>query len=157
MAKTFGIDGNSTKKRRECIRRLIASESIGTQIDLSRRLEEEGFSATQSTVSRDIRELHLVKMSDKKGKYYALPEPAAELVTDEQFAQMYRNVAVKADRAINLVVIHTAAGMANALCAMMDRMHWKGVIGTLAGDDTILLIAENEILAAEIIEVLTGI
>ncbi len=150
-------DGYNTKTRRAVIRRLIAANRISTQTELSERLEEEGLHATQATISRDIRELHLIKVTDKKGKYYTFTETNEELVATSQFQAMYRNLSLKSSRAQNLIVIRTAPGMAQALCAVMDKMDWKSVLGTLAGDDTVLLIAENDTAAEGIMEVLAGI
>lgn len=150
-------EGYNTKLRREAIKRLVAQQNIGTQTELTEKLELEGFRTTQSTISRDIRELHLVKVSSKNGKFYTVPDTREETLTNDQFAMMLRNVSPRIDRAMNLVVLHTAPGMAQALCAIMDKMPWEGIVGTLAGDDTILLIGSDEASAKKLVENLSAL
>ena len=142
-------EGYNTKLRRETIKRLILSEAIGTQNELTEKLKAAGFPTTQSTVSRDIRELHLVKISGKNGKYYAVSDAA-----DERFERLYRTVVKKAVKAMNIVVIRTTVGMAQGLCVYLDRMPFDGIAGTLAGDDTILMIMESEETASALMGVL---
>ncbi len=152
------IDENGTRGRRAAIKRLISNEKIRTQNDLSARLQKAGFKATQATVSRDIRELGLVKIVDRMGKgYYTLPETHDRLQATDQLKTLYNGSVLKAQRAMNQVVIHTAAGLAQGVCAVIDRLGWDGVLGTIAGDDTILLIAADEVIAARVMEVLEGI
>ena len=145
-------EDNITKTRREAIRRLVSSQAVGTQAELTEKLEALHIPTTQSTVSRDIRALHLVKVTGPNGKYYALPEKSSSGISEEQFASMYRGVSAHADRAMNLVVLHTQQGMAQALCALLDQKQLKGVVGTLAGDDTILLVCRDEAAAQEMIK-----
>ncbi len=150
--------GTGTKNRRLTIRRLVAKEKIRTQNDLARRLREEGFSATQATISRDIREMGLIKVSDAQGKTcYTLPEQREHLHATEQLSSLYKGAISRIDRAGNLIVIHTGVGLAQGVCAVIDRLGFENVLGTLAGDDTILVIADNERSAARVMEVLEGI
>ncbi|MBQ5954176.1 MAG: arginine repressor [Lachnospiraceae bacterium] len=147
-------EGYNTKLRRETIKRLILSEAIGTQNELTEKLKAAGFPTTQSTVSRDIRELHLVKISGKNGKYYAVTEESQSDAADERFERLYRTVVKKAVKAMNIVVIRTTVGMAQGLCVYLDRMPFDGIAGTLAGDDTILMIMESEETASALMGVL---
>ena len=144
----------NTKKRRELIKDLITSEKIGTQEDLAARLREMGVKATQSTVSRDIQALRLSKEGNAGEKHYILPALKAKLKPEDPLVTMYRQVVIGTDQATNMIVIHTYPGMAQALCATMDKLSWSEIIGTLAGDDTVLLIAKNEASATEIYQVL---
>ncbi|MDD6213509.1 MAG: arginine repressor [Clostridiales bacterium] len=152
-------DNNKSKNtRREVIRRLIANEHISTQVELSRRLEEEGFQVTQATVSRDIRELRLVKISDGNGSYhYELGKPVEKYHASSKFYSMFQSSVTGVDFAQNLVVIHTYTGMAQAVCATMDRVEWPGVLGTIAGDDTVLVITKTEETAKELVQTLQEI
>ena len=144
--------------RRERIRQLITTERIATQMELSRRLEEEGFQVTQATVSRDIRELRLVKKSDGGGRYhYEVSEPAERYHASGKFYNLYTSSVTNVDYAQNLVVIHTYTGMAQAVCATMDEMEWPDVLGTIAGDDTVLVICRSEASAQELVATLMKI
>ena len=142
-------------RRRERIRELISNEHIATQMELSQRLMESGFQVTQATVSRDIRELRLVKISDGDGTYhYSLGEEAGKPATHEKFYPIFQSSIVRVDWAQNLVVIHTETGMAQAVCATMDNMKIPGVLGTVAGDDTILAVVKTEAQAAGLADTL---
>ena len=140
----------NTKKRREIIRDLILKEKIGTQEDLAARLRELGLKATQSTVSRDIQALRLIKQGTAGAKYYALPAVKTKLKPSDPLVTMYRQIVVGMDQATNMIVIHTEPGMAQAFCATMDKLNWEEIVGTLAGEDTVLLITKNEEIAREI-------
>ena len=145
---------NNTKKRRELIKNLILTEKIGTQEELAARLREMGVKATQSTVSRDIQSLRLSKEGSPGMKHYVLPTAKARLKMDDSVITMFRQIAKGTDQTTNMIIIHTDPGMAQALCATMDKLKWDDVLGTLAGDDTVLLIARNEEAASEIYHIL---
>ncbi len=141
MAETSG----GTNSRREAILRLISEENISTQNDLRDKLEELGHSVTQATISRDIKELHLVKTVDTDGVYrYQVAKSREKYEISHKFYSIFRDSAVSVACALNQVVIHTYTGMAQAICATMDGLEWAGVIGTIAGDDTILVICRDE-------------
>lgn len=125
-------------KRQAKILELIHKNEIETQEELSAYLEKEGFAVTQATVSRDIRELKLTKRPIDNGrqKYAALGEagePAAE-----KYVRVLREGFVSMDMAQNILVVKTEAGMAGAVCAAIDAMQWEGIVGSIAGDDTIM-------------------
>ncbi len=147
----------NTKKRRELVKQVITNEKISTQEELASRLRAMGIKATQSTVSRDIQDLRLIKVGSVGNRYYALPAEKEKLKANDTMVNMYRNVVTSTDQTTNMVIIHTIPGMAQALCATMDKLNWDGIAGTLAGDDTILIIARNETIAVEIKEALTGL
>ena len=126
--------------------------SIGTQEEMLEKLEENGFNSTQATVSRDIKELRLVKQMDKNGVYRYV-EGKSE--TDEylsKFTTIFSHSVVSSDYAGNTVVIKCHAGMANAACAAFDNMEWEGLVGTIAGDDTIFALCRTEATARELKE-----
>lgn len=159
MKEHSGREGSSVKiPRRETILKLIANENISTQNELSKRLEEEGFPVTQATISRDIRELRLVKTANSDGTYrYQVSRPQEKYQTSHKFYSIFRDSVTSVDYAQNLVVIHSYTGMAQAVCATMDGLEWPGVLGTIAGDDTILVITRDENCAAELVQSLRAI
>lgn len=152
-------DSNSLKAiRQQAILDLIENENIATQNDLSKRLEEEGFTVTQATISRDIRELRLVKVTDPGGNYhYAVGKPKEKYQASHKFYSIFLASVYKVDYANNLVVIRCYTGMAQAVCATMDSLEWQGVVGTVSGDDTILVVTRDEQTAAEMVKTLREI
>lgn len=150
---------NSLKiTRQEEILNLIENENISTQNELSKRLEEEGFAVTQATISRDIRELRLVKVADPNGNYhYAVGKPKEKYQASHKFYSIFLASVYKVDYANNLVVIRCYTGMAQAVCATMDSLEWAGVVGTVSGDDTILVVTRDDQIAAEMVKTLREI
>lgn len=120
------------QERQNEILSLIRSHAIGSQDELQSHLRRSGFPVTQATISRDIRELHLIKKADSYGVYrYILPDsPALN-------ADMFAGNILSVDFAGNTVVIRCHSGTAQAVCTLLDNMHRPDVVGTLAGDDTI--------------------
>ncbi len=155
---TVRTKGNLKEVRQEAILSLIENEKIATQNDLSKRLEEEGFAVTQATISRDIRELRLVKVAEAGGEYhYAVGKTQEKYQASHKFYSIFLASVVKIDYANNLVVIICYTGMAQAVCACIDSLEWQGVVGTVAGDDTILMITRDEQTAAEMVKTLREI
>lgn len=139
-------------KRQSVILELIRSHCIDTQEGLQAMLAERGFSVTQATVSRDIRELHLVKSAGNDGMYkYRTTDSAVQSSETGSFLPILQQAARSAVSANNLVVVKTLVGMGNAVGAAVDSMQLPDCIGTLAGDDTLLIIAKNNA-AAEAIQ-----
>lgn len=127
------------KSRRHAkILEIITKYNIETQEELSDRLEKEGFHVTQATVSRDIRELKLTKVAGTSGrqKYVALNESQADM--REKYTRIFQNGFVSMDMAQNILVIKTASGMAMAVAAALDAMNYDEIVGSIAGDDTIM-------------------
>lgn len=117
---------------------LISQYDIETQEELADRLNRSGFKVTQATVSRDIRDLKLTKMSVNGGKQkYVVLKPEAEGMS-EKYIRVLRDGYVSMDMAQNILVIKTVSGMAMAVAAAIDAMKWKEVVGSIAGDDTIM-------------------
>ncbi len=119
--------------RRETLRRIINGSPIGRQEDLVRLLGKAGFPATQSSVSRDLRELGVAKRGDR----YVLPDDAAPVVDD--FAAVARFVRDIRAAGPNLAVIRTTVGAAQSVAIVLDRADWREVVGTLSGDDAIFV------------------
>ena len=134
------------KTRRQAkILELISKNDIETQEELSDYLEKEGYQVTQATVSRDIRELKLTKLSMSGGrqKYVALGETSEDL--SEKYTRIFRDGFMSMDMAQNILVIKTVSGMAMAVAAALDAMHLHEIVGCIAGDDTIMCaIRSNE-------------
>ena len=126
-------------KRQTKILEIIANYEVTTQEELADRLNAEGFRVTQATVSRDIRELHLYKVPSAGGrqKYAALPAKEDDAVTD-RYMDTFRAGYVSMAQAQNILVIRTVSGMASGVATALDAMNFKEVIGTIAGDDTIM-------------------
>lgn len=142
-------------QRQEKILSIIQSHTITTQEELQSHLQEAGFHATQATISRDIKELRLVKALSSAGNYYyttpVQKEPeATALNIDFVFLESIRSV----DFAGNFVVVKCYAGMANAVCVAVDTGTWDGLVGTIAGDDTIFLLLRTQRQAEEFAEFL---
>ena len=133
------------RTRQEKILELIRKNDIETQQELSERLRDAGFAVTQATISRDIRELKIVKASNGKGsyRYVSATVPTAEHIA-LKFSKMLADTVKSVDSAMNLVVLHTYVAMASAACATIDAMCFEGILGSIAGDDTIVLITKNE-------------
>lgn len=117
---------------------LIKKYDIETQEELSAYLEKEGFQVTQATVSRDIRELKLTKVAVGNGrqKYVALLETSEDL--SEKYARVFRDGFVSLDVAQNILVVKTISGMAMAVAASIDALGLHEIVGSIAGDDTIM-------------------
>ena len=132
------------EQRQSRILSLIQKQDIGTQEDLATTLENEGFSVTQATVSRDIRELKLTKVTSKNGvqKYVALAN--VEQQVSEKVVRVFKDAFVSLDYAGNTIVIRTLVGMGNAVAAAIDAFNIQEIIGTLAGDDTIFCLVKHE-------------
>ena len=150
-------DSLVTKQRREMIRQIVSSSKISTQEQLVARLEEQGMHTTQSTVSRDIRELRLKKTGPAGARCYFLPASRPKPDLDAETLLVFKNVVRRIDQTLNQVIIHTTSGMAPGLAAMLDRQRWPEILGTLAGDDTLLIITKTPETAAEVTEALTGL
>lgn len=132
------------KRRHEKILQIIGNNTVDTQEELLRLLREEGFDVTQATVSRDIKELRLVKTQTGNGKYrYTAPKDGSRDMSSRFFSLFSENT-ISVQSACNMVVIKSLTGMAQAVCAAMDSLHWEGIVGTLAGDDTIFAVTQDE-------------
>ncbi|MFS0822804.1 transcriptional regulator AhrC/ArgR [Bacillus sp. 1P02SD] len=125
------------------IREIITSHDIETQDEIVDILKSEGYNITQATVSRDIKELHLVKVPMIDGRYkYSLP-------ADQRFNPLQKlkrslmDAFVKIDSAGHMLVMKTLPGNANAIGALIDHLDWEEILGTICGDDTILIICKS--------------
>ena len=149
------------KKRQEQIIEIIQNHEVETQEDLAGYLTEAGYAVTQATVSRDIRELSLEKVPGQKVRQkYAMrstilvaaeiKHPAAQPAN--RYAALLQDGIVSMEQAGNLLVIKTAVGMAMAVAAALDAMEIEGIIGCIAGDDTIMCAVKTEKMVQNVIE-----
>jgi len=139
-------------KRHTKVLELISEFEIDTQEELLRRLMENGFKVTQATVSRDIKELRLIKVQAGDGYKYSTNTSKDTVDMSFKFHAVFSESVTGIDYAENMVVIRCYVGMANAACAALDSIHWKGVVGTIAGDDTIFCVMRDRQNAVEFTE-----
>lgn len=133
------------KKRQRAILELISSKVIITQEELQDALKEKGFCVTQATVSRDIKELRIVKALDSAGNYRYISDYKKTFSDSKvKFNDVFSNSVISIDYALNNVVIICHPGMASGACVIVDSLKNNDVLGTLAGDDTVLAITRNE-------------
>ena len=136
---------------------LINENEIETQEDLSERLREKGYMVTQATISRDIRELKLIKVAGAAGKYkYALPR-RDEAPISPKFRNLLVETVVTLDSANNIAVVKTCAGMASGAAAAIDSMGHHDIVGSVAGDDTIIIVMRTSEAASALIAELRSI
>lgn len=129
-------------KRHQKIIELINNEVIKTQEELAQKLVESGFNVTQATVSRDIKELKLAKVHIGNGLIrYAVSDNRKSKPANMSI--LYESV-LSAEAAVNIVVVKTITGMAQGVANFIDHMHIENLVGSIAGDDTIMLIAKTE-------------
>lgn len=117
---------------------LINQYNIETQEELADRLNQEGFKVTQATVSRDIRELKLTKIAQSNGRQKYSVMQAESVGMNEKYLRILQDGFSGMEMAQNILVIKTVSGMAMAVAAALDAMHWQEIAGCIAGDDTIM-------------------
>ncbi|ELV2636691.1 transcriptional regulator ArgR [Staphylococcus delphini] len=134
------------------IREIISNEQIETQDELVKRLNDYDMNVTQATVSRDIKELQLIKVPAPSGQYiYSLPNDRRYHPL-EKLVRYLMDSFVKIDSANNLLVLKTLPGNAQSIGAILDQIDWEEVLGTICGDDTCLIICRDNPSADEIKE-----
>jgi len=122
---------------------LVSKYDIETQEELAERLKQEGFQITQATVSRDIRDLKLTKVPMDSGRQKYVVLKATENALRDKYMRIMKDGFVSMDMAMNILVIKTVSGMAMAVGAAIDEMHWPEVVGCIAGDDTIMCVVRT--------------
>ena len=139
-------------KRQEKILEIISKYSVETQEELIDRLFESGYEVTQATVSRDIRELKLTKVSTGHGGYRYMIPPQTESRTSMKFTSTILDAVIMVDYALHTVVIKTVPSLANPVAASIDSMHSPEILGCVAGDDTVIVVTRDIDAAKEIAE-----
>lgn len=136
--------------RQNHLLQIISEECIETQEQLLSRLQARGIKCTQATISRDIKEMHLIKEPAGQGKYrYAVSAHRTKLNFADKLRTIFHESIVNVDAAQNLVVIKTMPGLASAAASALDGMEITSKVGTLAGDDTVLLVMRDMISAED--------
>ena len=130
-------------KRQAMIREIVESQSIQTQEELADALRQHGMVVTQATVSRDIKELHLLKVLAEDGGYRYATMDKSEQGTNDRLIHMLADSVLDMQYANNLIVIHTLAGSAHVAGEAVDSLKWPEVLGTIAGDNTILVVVRS--------------
>lgn len=131
---------------------IIENERIGTQEELMNRLVAEDFHVTQATISRDIRQLELTKVSVGRGQYrYMLPRALPEDIHTLQINHALADTIVRVEAVREIVVVHTYAGMAQAVASEIDRLALDSVLGSVAGDDTIIVVVRDAEIAERLV------
>ena len=130
--------------RQAMILEIISQENIETQEQLLSRLQERGVSSTQATISRDIKQMHLIKEPVGHGVYkYAVSGNRTKLNFAEKLRTIFRESITSIDSAQNIVVLKTMPGLASAACSALDNMDIGYMVGSLAGDDTAFLVMKD--------------
>jgi transcriptional regulator of arginine metabolism len=126
--------------RQEAIKKIIDKQVVETQSDLADALQGAGFDVTQATVSRDIKEMMLVKVPSASGKYrYAFPKEHEKLLTPDRMERTFHDSILSITSSENMVVVRTLPGTAQAVAYAIDYLKWPEVLGTVGGDDTIFI------------------
>ncbi len=140
-------------KRHEMILQIIEQDDVCTQEILQERLKQAGFDVTQATVSRDIKNLNLIKISLKGGSYrYAQKQDDIVQKKTMKFKSVFYEAVISVDNAQNIVAVKCHVGMGNAACAAIDMMNLGDVVGTIAGDDTIFILLKTTEKAIQFVE-----
>ena len=122
---------------------IIMQRDIETQEELTRALKQVGMNVTQATVSRDIKELRLIKQMSRSGRYKYASMASQEAMLTDRLVRIFKESIVSLDHAGNMVVLRTLTGAANAAAAAIDAANFPEVVGTIAGDDTIFVMVRE--------------
>lgn len=144
------------KKRHEKIIELIGQYEIETQEELADRLRDAGYQVTQATVSRDIRELKLSKISGGNGRQKYIAFTREEVHLGDKYIRVLKEGYVSMELAQNLLVMKTVSGMAMAVAAAVDALKLDEIVGCIAGDNTIMMAMRTESAAAQVMDQLRG-
>jgi len=143
--------------RQNKIIELITLNEVDTQEKLAELLRNSGFEVTQATVSRDIKELQLVKTPAASGQYkYTLPEQSAKQATD-RYAKIFKDTTQTVAGSGNIVVVKTLTGCANASCEAIDSMEFPHILGTIAGDNTVFIVCDDPKNVSKLVSIFEGI
>jgi transcriptional regulator of arginine metabolism len=122
---------------------LINGHEIDTQEKLAAMLKKSGYKVTQATISRDIKELQLVKTMTPAGKYKYTVSAGADQAASDRFVKIFRETVQSIEYSGNIIVIKTLSGCANAACEAIDSLHFANILGSIAGDNTLMLVADE--------------
>lgn len=132
-------------RRHKMIREIVEQQHIETQYQLTEELMKHGFNVTQATISRDIKELGLVKVAAADNTFrYGFPPGMSSVNTFDRAKKMMRDNLLKVDVGHNIIVLKALPGTAQGVAFCVDGLNWKELIGCIAGDDTIFLVVRDE-------------
>jgi transcriptional regulator of arginine metabolism len=131
-------------QRHSAILKIIRRDHVSSQEQLRELLREEGFDVTQATLSRDMRELGLAKVASPEGESHYVPPPDGGVAARPHLEQLLPSMLASVDGVGPLLVVKTATGAAQQLALALDQAGWNEIIGTIAGDDAILVITRSE-------------
>ena len=143
-------------ERHAMILNLIETTNVETQEELADMLKQRGICVTQATVSRDIKELRLIKVLAENGGYKYATVDKAEAGMKERFVRIFGDSVVGINTSANLVIVKTLSGSANAAAEAVDSMHWNDIVGTMAGDNSIFIAAMDEKAVPDIVKRLSA-
>ena len=143
-------------ERHAMILNLIETTNVETQEELADMLKQRGICVTQATVSRDIKELRLIKVLAENGGYKYATVDKAEAGMKERFVRIFGDSVVGINTSANLGSVKTLSGSANAAAEAVDSMHWNDIVGTMAGDNTIFIAARDEKAVPDIVKRLSA-
>ena len=144
----------TNKSRQQAILDIISMHELDTQDDLVSILQQRGFVVTQATVSRDIKQLGLVKIAGKSKKYRYVQVNYKENGYNAKYDNIFKESVLSMQCAGNIIVIKTVTGAANSACAFIDNMVISDMLGSIAGDDTIFCVTKSAESAAEVLKML---
>jgi transcriptional regulator of arginine metabolism len=130
---------------------IIEKNVIETQEEIAEKLKELGMEITQATISRDIKELRLIKVMTEDNRYRYAPFSKNENIISNKLMNIFAEAYVSSDYANNIVVVKTLSGMAQAAAAAIDSLKWSDIIGTIAGDDAIMIVCRAEKIAEDLV------
>jgi len=130
---------------------IIENSLIETQEELAEKLKGLGMDVTQATVSRDIKELRLIKVMSEDGRYRYAQISHADNAISNKLLTIFIEAFVSSDYANNIVIVKTLPGMAQAAASAVDSLKWSEIVGTIAGDDTIMIVCRAEKIAEELV------
>ncbi|HHW22625.1 MAG TPA: arginine repressor [Clostridiaceae bacterium] len=134
---------------------IIENHVIETQDDLAEKLREQGMDVTQATISRDIKELRLIKVLTPDGRYRYSAMNSDTGNMNDRLLVIIKEAYVSCDYANNILVIKTLPGMAQAVGATLDALGWSDIVGTIAGDDTVMVVCRAEKIAEDLMDKIT--
>lgn len=137
--------------RQAKILEIIEAEVIETQEEIAEKLKVIGMDVTQATISRDIKELRLIKVMASGGRYKYAPFSKTENVVYNRLMTIFTESYASSDYANNIVVVKTLPGMAQASASAIDSLNWPEIVGSIAGDDTVMIICRAEKIAEELV------
>lgn len=141
---TLIMNENTKRERHRLLKKIIAEKQIGEQNQLLEELKKHGIEATQATVSRDLQELGVIKARVKPGVFrYEMIEKMPENVLWDKLKVLFKNFINDVKGTNNLILIKTSPGNANGVANFIDRLEQKEILGTIAGDDTILIVVDT--------------